>query len=149
MYKFGSRSLNNLKGVHPNMVRLMNESIKDSPYDFTITEGLRTAKRQNELYQQGRTKPGIKVTNADGYIKKSNHQIKVDGFGYAIDFVVMDKSKTDGFDWDTKSKYRAVAKHILDTGRKLGINLEWGGDWKFEDTPHVQIAGADKVAFKK
>ena len=80
MYKFGSRSLNNLKGVHPNMVRLMNESIKDSPYDFTITEGLRTAKRQNELYQQGRAKPGIKVTSLDGYNKKSNHQAKSDVF---------------------------------------------------------------------
>ena len=149
MYKLSKRSLDTMVGVNPDLVKVIKEAITNSPFDFMITQGVRTAKYQNELYQQGRTKRGLKVTNADGYIKKSNHQIKVDGFGYAIDFVVMDKTKKDGFDWDTKSKYRAVAKHILDTGYKLGINLEWGGDWKFEDNPHIQIAGADKVAFKK
>ena len=74
--------------------------------------------------------------------------MKVDGYGYAIDFVIMDKSKKDGFDWDTESKYEAVAKHILDTGYKLGINLEWGGNWRFKDYAHIQIAGADKIKFK-
>ena len=146
MYKLSTRSLDTMAGVNPNLVKVIKEAITTSPFDFMVTQGLRTAKYQNELYQQGRTKRGLKVTNADGYIKKSNHQMKVDGYGYAIDFVVM-IGKT--FDWDTKSRYRAVAQHILDTGHKLGINLEWGGDWKFKDYPHIQIAGADKIAFKK
>ena len=148
MYKLSTRSLNTMVGVHPDLVKVIKEAIATSPYDFMITQGLRTAKYQNTLYQQGRTKRGLKVTNADGYTKKSNHQMKIDGFGYAIDFVVMDKTKKDGFDWDTESKYEAVAKHILDTGHKLGIALEWGGEWKFKDYPHIQIAGADKVKFK-
>ena len=148
MYKLSTRSLNTMAGVHPDIVKVIKEAITNSPYDFMITQGLRTAKYQNELYQQGRTKRGLKVTNADGYTKKSNHQMKIDGFGYAIDFVVMDKTKKDGFDWDTESKYEAVAKHILDTGHKLGIALEWGGNWRFKDYPHVQLAGADKVKFK-
>ena len=148
MYKLSKRSLDTMVGVSPDLVKVIKEAIATSPYDFMITQGVRSAKYQNELYQQGRTVRGLKVTNADGYIKKSNHQMKVDGFGYAIDFVVMDKTKKDGFDWDTESKYQAVAKHILDTGHKLGINLEWGGEWKFKDYPHIQIAGADKVKFK-
>lgn len=28
---------------------------------------------------------GKKVTNCDGYIKKSNHQAKADGYGHAVD----------------------------------------------------------------
>ena len=146
MYKLSTRSLDTMAGVNPNLVRVIKEAIATSPFDFMVTQGLRTAKYQNELYQQGRTKRGLKVTNADGYIKKSNHQMKVDGFGYAIDFVILNGK---ALDWDTESKYEAVAKHLLEVGHKLGIDLEWGGNWRFKDYPHIQIAGADKIAFKK
>ena len=145
MYNLSKRSLNTMAGVNPDLVRVIKAAINDSPYDFMITQGLRTAKYQNELYQQGRTKKGLKVTNADGYIKKSNHQMKVDGFGYAIDFVVLNGKVLD---WETEAKYGAVAKHILEVGHKLGVNLEWGGDWKFKDYPHIQMAGADNIKFK-
>ena len=146
MYKLSTRSLDTMAGVNQNLVKVIKEAIATSPFDFMVTQGLRTAKYQNELYQQGRTVRGLKVTNADGYIKKSNHQMKVDGYGYAIDFVILNGKVLD---WNTESKYQAVAKHILEVGHKLGVNLEWGGNWKFKDYPHIQIAGADKIAFKK
>ena len=145
MYNLSKRSLDTMVGVNPDLVRVIKAAINDSPYDFMVTQGVRSAKYQNELYQQGRTVSGLKVTNADGYIKKSNHQMKVDGYGYAIDFVVMNGKVLD---WDTEAKYEAVAKHILEVGHKLGVNLEWGGNWKFRDYPHIQIAGADKIKFK-
>ena len=145
MYNLSKRSLNTMVGVNPDLVKVIKEAIATSPFDFMITQGVRSAKYQNELYQQGRTVRGLKVTNADGYIKKSNHQMKIDGFGYAIDFVILNGK---ALDWDTESKYEAVAKHILETGHKLGIILEWGGNWKFKDYPHIQIAGADKIKFK-
>ena len=146
MYNLSKRSLDTMVGVNSDLVKVIKEAITNSPFDFMITQGVRTAKYQNELYQQGRTVRGLKVTNADGYTRKSNHQMKIDGFGYAIDFVILN-GKT--LDWDTESKYEAVARHILETGHKLGIALEWGGNWKFIDYPHIQIAGADKVAYKK
>ena len=145
MYKLSTRSLDTMAGVNPNLVRVIKAAINDSPFDFMITQGVRSAKYQNELYQQGRTVRGLKVTNADGYTRKSNHQMKVDGFGYAIDFVILNGKVLD---WDTEAKYEAVAKHILEVGHKLGINLEWGGDWKFKDYPHIQLKGAGKIKFK-
>lgn len=51
MYILSEKSLNKLKGVHPELVKLIKEAIKESPYDFRITEGLRTAEYQNALYQ--------------------------------------------------------------------------------------------------
>ena len=60
MPKFSQRSIEALKGVHPDMVKLMTESIKESPFDFTITEGVRTIERQQQLYAQGRTAKGIR-----------------------------------------------------------------------------------------
>ena len=78
-------SLDNLKGIHPRLVKAMTEAITNSPVPFIITEGVRTTERQRELYAQGRTRPGPVVTNCDGLTDQSNHQLKEDGYGYAMD----------------------------------------------------------------
>ena len=74
--------------VHTQLVNLITEAVKESPFDFRIAQGVRTAEYQNSLYQQGRTKPGKIVTNCDGIKNKSNHQAKADGYGHAIDIFV-------------------------------------------------------------
>jgi len=84
-YSFAKSSLEKMEKVHPKLVEVMKEAIKNSPYDFRITDGARTAEEQFALYQKGRTLPGPKVTNCDGKKFKSNHQIKSDGFGHAVD----------------------------------------------------------------
>lgn len=139
-YVLSKRSLETLKGVHPDLVKVMEKAISDSPYDFTIIQGVRTTKEQQALYAKGRTKPGKKVTNCDGVKNKSNHQAKADGYGHAIDLVIVDKTKKDGFDWDSSSKYKAVADHILKVGKELGIEVTWGGNWKaIKDEPHFEV----------
>ena len=76
--------------------------------------------------------------------------IKIFLIGKIKEFVTKEVyQKECNIDWDNEDKYKAVAKHILEVGHKLGVNLEWGGDWKFRDFPHIQLAGADKVEFKK
>lgn len=146
MFILSDKSLEKLKGVHPDVVKVFKEAIKESPYDFRITHGVRSAEEQNELYQQGRTKPGKIVTKADGYTKKSNHQIKLDGYGHAVDIFVCGyvkngkyiKTTTDeGYEY---SKLKAVADHIKAIAKKLNINISWGGDWsKFKDYPHFEL----------
>ena len=140
MYKFSENSLKRMEGVHPKLRKLMELSIKDSPHDFMIVQGVRTAAYQNELYQQGRTKMGKIVTNCDGYKNKSNHQAKQDGYGHAIDFAIYDPSIAEKIDWDTTSKYKAVAEHIKAIAKENYINVQWGGDWKkFKDDPHIEL----------
>ncbi|EKB56583.1 M15 family metallopeptidase [Bergeyella zoohelcum] len=147
MAVFSKRSLDNLKGVHPNLVKLMQEAIKDSPVDFTITEGVRTAKAQQEYYSWGRTKKNphtgkmTKVTYADGVKRKSNHQVKADGYGYAVDLYpfIDDKVQTRGD--DVIPALKEISDHIKATAKRLGINIVWGGDWrKPYDPPHFQLA---------
>ena len=46
MYLFNKRSLQNLKGVHPTLVKLMKTAILSSPFPFVITEGCRSLERQ-------------------------------------------------------------------------------------------------------
>ncbi len=145
-YAFSEQSLRLFKNVHPNLIKIMQAAITKSPYDFRITAGARTAEEQNALYQIGRTRAGSIVTKADGYRNKSNHQIKSDGYGHAVDIFVCGKydengnyvkfTTAEGYD---DKKIREVANHIKATAKNLGLNIEWGGDWKFYDSPHFQV----------
>ena len=149
MYTLSETSLKMLKGVHPNLVNFMTELIKISPWNFKITAGVRTAEAQNRLFQKGRTAPGAKVTNVDGYKLKSNHQIKFDGLGYATDIGVIVNGEYKGT-WKDFHFYQDIYNVAKEKGLLEKYGIEWGGNcWKsFKDAPHWQIKGADKVAFK-
>ena len=88
--------------------------------DVLVTETLRTAERQAELYAIGRTRPGRIVTNA----KTSRHQS-----GLAWDIC---KDEKGGEYSDT-----AFFESCGDVAKSLGIT--WGGDWKMRDMPHFEV----------
>lgn len=138
IYRFSNRSLKNLEGIHPDLVKVMKEAIKYCPADFTITDGLRTTAEQQALYAKGRTQPGAKVTNADGVKNKSNHQAKSDGYGYAVDLYPYYNGSVQ--EDDDKTIINKIAPHIKDTAKNFGINIEWGGDWQsIIDYPHFEL----------
>ncbi len=88
-----------------------------------VISGLRTYDEQNALYAQGRSKPGSRVTNAQGGF--SNHN-----FGIAFDIGVF-----KGANYIPESaQYKVVGA----LGMEIG--LEWGGNWKtIKDEPHFQL----------
>ena len=136
MYKFSRSSEKRLMYLHTNLQKFFIELLKISPYDFSISQGVRTAEEQNKLYQQGRTIKGKIITNCDGYKSKSKHQVKEDGFGHAGDIAILVDGKVT---WEEKY-YKEVAR----AGRILmqKYNVEWGGDWKkFKDLPHFEYRG--------
>jgi len=147
-YALSEASIEKMKGVHPKLIELMKKAISDSPYDFKIVQGLRTAEYQNSLYQQGRTKPGKIVTKLDGYNRKSNHQAKADGYGHAVDIAVCGqydqngnyvKCTTDAEMFDNK-KLVEISKHIKAVAEDMGLEIVWGGEWKtLYDTPHYEL----------
>lgn len=120
MFSFSKASLEKMNGVNSKLVILMKEAIKNSPYDFKITEGLRTVERQKELVKTGKSKT------------MNSYHLK----GKAVDIAVLIDNKIT---WDFKY-YKKVADHIKEVARKLGYVITWGGDWKtFKDGPHFQI----------
>ncbi len=136
-YKLSERSLKNLEHIHPDLVKVIKEAIKNSPVDFTITDGLRTTAEQQVLYAKGRTVAGTRVTNADGLRSKSNHQAKSDGYGYAVDLYPYHSGSVQVND---DKSLKVIATHIKAVAKSLGINIEWGGDWKtFKDYPHFEL----------
>ncbi|KXB66580.1 putative Peptidoglycan domain protein [Leptotrichia wadei] len=144
-YSFSQTSLDKMKKVHPKLVEVMKEAITNSPYDFRITAGARTTEEQFALYQIGRSKTGRIVTDCDGKRAKSNHQIKSDGFGHAVDIfpcgviengVYRKFTSAEGYD---DKKLKSIADHILAVAKSKKINIEWGGNWKMNDTPHFEL----------
>ena len=133
MYKLSQRSLDNLDGVHPDLVKVVKRAIQTTKQDFLVTAGLRTTAEQQALYAQGRTKPGSIVTKADGVKNKSNHQAKSDGYGHAVDLVPYP------VDWNDVSKFKAIANAMLLAASELRVKIEWGGLWKFTDYPHFEL----------
>ncbi|WP_304177888.1 glycosyl hydrolase 108 family protein [Leptotrichia trevisanii] len=144
-YSFGQASIDKMEKVHPKLVEVMKVAIENSPYDFRITDGARTTEEQFALYQKGRTLPGPKVTNCDGKRAKSNHQIKSDGFGHAVDIFpcgVIENGEYRKFTSDEgydDKKLKLIANHILAVAKSKNINIEWGGNWKMNDTPHFEL----------
>jgi len=144
-YSFGQASIDKMEKVHPKLVEVMKAAIENSPYDFRITDGARTTEEQFALYQKGRTLPGPKVTNCDGKRAKSNHQIKSDGFGHAVDIFpcgVIENGEYRKFTSDEgydEKKLKLIANHILAVAKSKNINIEWGGNWKMHDTPHFEL----------
>ena len=125
--------------LHPKARPVFLAFIDDIEKEFNVTvrmvQGLRTFKEQQDIYNQGRTKPGKKVTNAKP--GESYHN-----YGFAGDLVVMENGKPNwNFDYN---KFRPLYK-------KHG--LTWGNDWdndgvtkaegdkdeKLVDAPHYQI----------
>ena len=92
----------------------------DAGIDFIITCTKRTQEEQEELYAQGRTKPGKIVT----WTLKSKH-IE----GRAFDIAILKNGKIT---WDTADYQQAG-----EIGESAG--LQWGGRWKSPDYPHFQL----------
>ena len=98
------------------------EAMKVLGFPIIITETYRSFARQNELYAQGRTKPGAIVTNAKGGESFHNY-----GVAFDCKFVKEGYNAPD-------TQWLILGKE----GEKLG--LEWGGRWvSFRDKPHFQL----------
>ena len=129
MYNFSKRSLDNLKNVDERLVLICNELIKR--IDFTVIEGHRSIERQQELYKKG-------LSQLDGIIKKGNHNFSP---SRAIDIIPYKKGHNP-FDGTKESDlmFNELANEFKKVAIELGININWGGDWKsFIDKPHFEL----------
>ena len=56
-YKLSQRSLQNLSGVHPDLVAVVKRAIEITEQDFSVIEGIRSIDRQRELVKSGASQP--------------------------------------------------------------------------------------------
>lgn len=118
-----------IEDLDPKVQVMCNEFVKkcaDAGIDVLITSTYRDLASQAEIYAQGRTKPGKKVTNAPA--GKSFHNWRI-----AFDFVPVVHGKAMWNDTATFEKCGVIAE---------SCGLEWAGRWKtFKELAHCQYTG--------
>lgn len=109
-------------------IRQMAEMMEQERVIIKVTQGLRSWSEQARLYAQGRTSPGMIVTNAPpGH---SYHQ-----YGLAVDLVPLDLRGQ--LDWNAQ---HPVWHRLVEVGISLGLVA--GAGWRtFPDWPHFQLTG--------
>lgn len=138
-FALGARSRARLKGLHPDLVRVVERAIQLTPVDFTVTEGLRDAKRQAQLVAAGASKT-----------MNSRHLT-----GHAVDVAALVGGKVS-WDWPL---YLSIAAAMRRAAIEVGVPVRWGGAWaelaslpevittahlskSFPDGPHFELPRA-------
>ena len=132
MPKFGKASLQRREFLCKDLKRLVDAVIK--VYDFSIIETHRDRTEQERCYNTGISKAHF-GESAHNY----NPSFAMDVYPYPvprkqINGVVQIDSNS--------SEWNKMGQIFKDMAENLGIELEWGGDWKkLVDKPHFQIKG--------
>jgi peptidoglycan L-alanyl-D-glutamate endopeptidase CwlK len=125
MYTLGVRSKARLKGVHPDLVKVVERAINLTTVDFTVLEGVRDPLRQMKLVEAGASQT-----------MNSRHIPGADGFAKAVDLGAW---VDDQVDWSWPL-YAQIAAAMLEAARELNVKIVWGGSWaKFRDGPHFEL----------
>lgn len=111
MAKFSNKSKEKLKGVHPDLIKVLELAITYTKQDFSITEGVRT-KEQQAIY----------VRTGKSQTMNSKHLVQKDGYGHAIDVVPYPVS------WELE-KFYPIADAIAKAAKELKVTVRWGGAW--------------------
>lgn len=118
MYKLSKRSRQKLKGVHMDLIKVVERAIEITEQDFSVIEGRRSRARQAELVKKGASKT-----------MNSRHLT-----GHAVDLAPYPLS----WDW---AYFYPISDAMKQAARELDVDLEWGGDWvNFPDGPHFQLS---------
>lgn len=135
-FRFGSRSRERLRSVHPDLVLVVSRGLLYSEIDFAVTEGLRSIERQRDL-----------VSRRLSQTYASKHLVQPDGYAHAVDIMAVgdldgdndvdaqDRTRT----WD-RELYTAIAVAMQRAADELGIPIRWGGAFKsFFDGVHFEL----------
>jgi len=126
-YIFSQRSLDNLNGVHPDLLACVVCALyKHTTVDFSIICGVRTWEQQKKEVEEG-----------NSWTMKSKHLLQQDGFAHAVDLAPYIGGTVP---WKDLHSFRLVKEAMFKSADELGIKLKWGGDWKNKtDMPHYYI----------
>ena len=129
--KLNITSLSRLRGVHPDLVRVVlrcADDWKDKDTGFIVTQGVRTLEEQKLLVKKGASRT-----------LRSRHLKAPNGYAHAVDLAVVLKGAVT---WHFPL-YDRLAKAMKAAAKAEKVPLEWGGDWKtFKDGPHYQLPWA-------
>ncbi|MBY0464239.1 MAG: M15 family metallopeptidase [Burkholderiales bacterium] len=113
-YHLGTRSLAELEGVHPDLVKVVKRAIEITPIDFAVTDGKRTIEEQRAFVASGASQT-----------MDSRHLT-----GHAVDLVAFVGNK-GRWELDLLCK---IALAMRSAALELKVPLRWGGNWDVQLT---------------
>ena len=125
--------LSHLHPVYRDRISAVLGQLTAEGVPFRIFEAYRSPQRQQWLFAQGRTRPGMKVTNARAW--QSYHQ-----YGVAADIVLYVNNQ---WSWDDSGPRREWWKRLHQVGRQNGLE-----PLSFE-TPHLQLSGVKQADLQR
>lgn len=125
------KSLDNLKGIHSDLVIVVKNAIKITKVDFMVGEGLRSLARQNHLVKQGKSKT-----------MNSRHIT-----GHAVDLWAVVGGKIS-WDWQY---YDDIASAMRQSANVCQVPIVWGAVWdkRLNDIENVNIEPKNYVLRRK
>jgi peptidoglycan LD-endopeptidase CwlK len=108
-FKFGQKSLQELQGVNPDLVKVVKRALELSVQDFAVHDGKRTLDEQKEHVASGASQT-----------LDSRHLS-----GHAVDLVPLINGKLR---WSWPPIYK-IADAVRTAAKELSIPLRWGGAW--------------------
>ena len=119
-FRLSQRSRTRLRGVHPDLIAVVEAAIRRTEVDFMVTEGLRAPARQAALLKAGASRT-----------LNSRHLT-----GHAVDVAALVEGQVR-WDWPL---YGRIAEAFKAAARELRVPLTWGGDWtRLRDGPHFEL----------
>lgn len=112
MPSFSSRSLKARAELHSKLQALVDDAIKS--VDFVILDAQRGRAEQEKAFKAGNSKAHF-GQSAHNYVPA----VALDLCPYPIDF-------------NDAAKFRAIAKAVMASAKKLDIPIRWGGDWDMD-----------------
>mgnify|MGYP000645743792 CR=1 FL=1 len=147
-FVFGSKSEERLSTIHPDLQLVFRKALACSEVDFGIAEGHRSVERQQKLYAQGRTEPGMVVTRIDGVKVKGKHNFLPSRAGDIYAFVGGKALWSERYLVYLGGVIMTTAKRLFAEGR-IHHQIRWGGNWdrdgfilddqNFDDLPHFEL----------
>ena len=134
MFTLSKKSRRKLKGVHPDLMWVIQRALEISPIDFVVHEGTRTKVRQKLLIARGKAKAGKKGFKVSLY----KHCRQADGYGHAVDLVPYYDGKLQ---WEDKNALKMIADAMIRAYNETPIlycstHMRWGGAWTELITHH-------------
>ncbi len=121
MPSFSQRSKRARAELHPKLQQIVDEAIKE--IDFVILDAQRGRAEQERAFKQG---------NSKAHFGQSAHNfepaVAMDICPYPID-------------WNNIERFKEMAKVVKAKAKALGIEVDYGGDWKsIKDYPHFELS---------
>lgn len=114
-YYLGKRSRSELVGVHPQLVKCVEEAISVTSVDFSVFDGIRTIQQQREYVDRG-----VSKTLRSKHLKQEST-----GYGHAVDLVPYLNGKLR---WELKPLMH-IASAMRWAAVTSSVTIRWGGCW--------------------